>query len=305
MGKIWLPLVWILSLAMSIQAQTVTDLDGNVYNAVIIGDQVWLKENLRVSHFNNGDVIPNVSGISAWLALSTGACCNYENNAGLVETYGRLYNWFAVNDSRNICPAGWHVATDGEWTVLTDLLGGEAVAGGKLKETGTLHWPSPNTGATNEVDFTALGGGYRSNAATYIGFGGIGSWWCSTESSSVNVWARGVFNDAINVDRGDYYEKVMGFSVRCIKDESTGLRENTMNKTLTYFPNPAKDKIFLKNTDNQVVRVKIFNFLGECVWQETLTDTNTEMNINSLVSGLYIIELSSRNSTIQHKLVIE
>lgn len=202
----------------TISNNTVTDYDGNVYHTVIIGTQVWMVENLKTTHYRNGTAIPNVTDVSAWNSLTAGAYCNYNNNANNVATYGRLYNWYAVNDSRNIAPEGWHVATDEEWTGLTDLLGGESVAGGKLKEAGTLHWPSPNTGATNEVGFSALGGGYRSNTASYIGFGGIGSWWCSTESSITDAWARGIFNDAVNVDRGGYYEKMMGFSVRCVRD---------------------------------------------------------------------------------------
>jgi len=106
------------------QAQTVTDIDGNLYNTVTIGTQVWLEENLKVTYYNNGDEIPNVSSNTTWLSLSTGAYCNYENNTSYAPIYGRLYNWFAVNDSRGICPTEWHIATDEEWTVLTDLLGG-------------------------------------------------------------------------------------------------------------------------------------------------------------------------------------
>jgi len=292
-------------LTINNQAQTVTDIDGNVYNTVTIGAQEWLKENLKVIHYNNGDEIPNVSSSTVWLGLSTGAYCNYENNAGLVFTYGSLYNWFAVNDSRCICPTGWHVATDEEWTILTDLLGGEAVAGGKLKEAGTLHWPSPNTGATNEVGFTALGGGYRSNAATYIGFGGIGSWWCSTESSPTNAWGRGVFNDAVNVDRGGYYEKMMGFSVRCIKDETTGINDNKFKNDIRFFPNPAKERIYLNNSENQIISVEIYNLVGECVLKKNIFNNNTEININSLLKGLYLIELTSENCTVQSKLIKE
>ena len=292
-------------LTINNQAQTVTDIDGNVYNTVTIGAQVWLQENLKVIHYNNGDEIPNVSSSTAWLGLSTGAYCNYENNAGFVITYGSLYNWFAVNDSRCICPTGWHVATDEEWTILTDLLGGEAVAGGKLKEAGTLHWPSPNTGATNEVGFTALGGGYRSNTATYIGFGGIGSWWCSTESSTTDAWGRGVFNDAINVDRGGYYEKMMGFSVRCIKDETTSINDMNLKNDIKFFPNPAKERIYLNNSENQIILVKVYNLVGECVLKKNIIDSKTEININSLLKGLYIIELTSENCAVQSKLIKE
>lgn len=138
---------------------TVTDYDGNVYQTVLIGDQCWMMENLKVTHYRNGDPIPHVTDGVTWGNLTSGAYCNYNNDEGNVATYGRLYNWYAVDDSRNIAPAGWHVPSDAEWQTLVDYLGGDAVAGGKMKEAGTTHWASPNTGATNESGFTALPGG--------------------------------------------------------------------------------------------------------------------------------------------------
>jgi uncharacterized protein (TIGR02145 family) len=285
------------------QAQTVTDIDGNLYNTVTINTQVWLKENLKVTHYNNSDEIPNVASNTTWLGLSTGAYCNYENNTSYASIYGRLYNWFAVNDSRGICPTGWHVATDAEWTVLTDLLGGETVAGGKLKEVGTLHWPSPNTGATNEVGFTALGGGYRSNTATYIGFGGIGSWWCSTESSTTNAWARGIFNDAVNVDRGGYYEKMMGFSVRCVMDPVNGSGDQNFEDKIMIYPNPVEDRIYINYCRNPKIEVKIFNLPGKCILQKTLNECVSDIDIHSLRKGLYIIEINGDHETVRLKMI--
>ena len=139
---------------------TVVDIDGNVYNTVTIGTQVWMVENLKTTKYRNGDAIPNVTGNASWVALSTGAYCWYNNDAATYKaTYGALYNWYAVGDSRNIAPSGWHVATDSEWTTLSTFLGGESIAGDKLKEIGTSHWLSPNTGATNSNGFTAFPGG--------------------------------------------------------------------------------------------------------------------------------------------------
>jgi uncharacterized protein (TIGR02145 family) len=140
---------------------TVTDIDGNSYRTVKIGNQLWLAENLKVTHFRNGDTIPNVTDGTTWSNLTTGAYCDYDNDSSNVSTYGRLYNWYAANDSSNIAPAGWHVPTETEWQTLVDYLGDWAVAGGKLKETGTTRWHSPNAGATNESGFSALPGGYR------------------------------------------------------------------------------------------------------------------------------------------------
>lgn len=141
---------------------TVKDIDGNQYQTVKIGSQVWMKENLKVTRYRNGDPIPRVTVNSEWVDLATGAYCACYNDEGTTAfTYGYLYNWYAVDDRRNLAPAGWHVPTDAEWQILMDYLGGEILAGGKLKETGTSHWASPNTGATNESGFTARPGGIR------------------------------------------------------------------------------------------------------------------------------------------------
>jgi uncharacterized protein (TIGR02145 family) len=142
---------------------TMTDQDGNEYKTIVIGTQTWMAENLRTTKYRDGTAIPNITDKTAWEALTTGAYCNYNNttSADTIATYGRLYNWYAATDSRNIAPAGWHVPTDAEWETLIYYLGGFRVAGGKMKETGTTHWISPNTGATNESGFTALPSGLR------------------------------------------------------------------------------------------------------------------------------------------------
>ena len=170
------------------QAQTVTDIDGNVYNTVTIGTQVWMKENLKVTHYNNGDEIPNIEDNAAWTGLSNGAYCNYQNDNDFVDTYGRLYNWFAVDDGREICPTGWHIATDAEWTILSDYLGGRHIAGGKLKEAGTTHWASPNTGATNSSGFTGLPSGMRSSVDGIFGYQTEGcGFWSNTQVNATEA----------------------------------------------------------------------------------------------------------------------
>lgn len=144
-------------------ATTVTDVDDNAYKTVTIGSQVWMAEDLRTTKYRNGDAIGTTS--PATLDISSESAPKYQwayaGDESNVATYGRLYSWYAVTDSRNVCPAGWHVPSDAEWTTLTDFLGGEVAAQGKLKEAGTIHWNSPNTGATNESGFTALPGGNR------------------------------------------------------------------------------------------------------------------------------------------------
>ncbi|OFX32082.1 MAG: hypothetical protein A2X08_17780 [Bacteroidetes bacterium GWA2_32_17] len=196
---------------------TVTDIDGNVYNTITIGTQVWMAENLKTTKYRDGTTIPNVTDNTAWSNLTTGAYCDNSNLSSNSDTYGKLYNWYAVADVHNICPTGWHMPTDAEWSVLTTYLGGESVAGGKLKETGTTHWESPNTGATNETGFTALPGGYRYDNGSFYNVGNYGLWWSSTESNISNAWFRDAYYLYNNVNRLNISKKD-GFSVRCVKD---------------------------------------------------------------------------------------
>jgi len=138
------------------------DIDGNVYETIQIGDQLWMAENLKTTHYNNGDEIPYPSN-EDFGSFDEGQYGVYDNDPSNADVYGNLYNFAAVDDDRGLCMEGWHVPSDGEWTVLTDYLGGSSVAGGKMKEEGLDHWNSPNTGATNESGFTGLPAGYRYN----------------------------------------------------------------------------------------------------------------------------------------------
>ena len=192
-----------------------TDIDGNVYHTVKIGSQVWMRENLKVTKYRNGDPVPNITDGTQWKNTTTGAYCNYDNNAFNAGIYGRIYNWHAVNDSRKIAPEGWHVASDAEWTSLTNYLGGESVAGGKLK--GFDLWLSPNAEATNESGFTALPGGTRYFDGAFDNKNLLGYWWTSTQIDGTASWYRTVPWDDGRVHRfGHLFNS--GFSVRCIKD---------------------------------------------------------------------------------------
>lgn len=196
---------------------TVTDIDGNVYNTVTIGTQVWLVENLKTTKYRNGETIPNVTNYYDWTFLTTGAYCDYGNNPENSLTYGRLYNWYSVNDSRNIAPIGWHVPSLEDWAILWEYLGG-MFSGGKLKETGTAHWQNPNTGATNESGFTALPGGGRGfYTEGDQGMSKSGIWWLSTQQSSTEALS---FSLSYNDDWIRQWNsiKYSGFSIRCVKD---------------------------------------------------------------------------------------
>ena len=152
-----------------------------------------------------------------WSQLATGAYCWYNNDYETFKTiYGALYNWYAVNSGK-LCPKGWHVPGDAEWTTLTTFLGGTSMAGGKMKETGTAQWSSPNTGATNESGFSGFPGGYRDTGGTFGGIYYYGYWWSSTEYTASNAWSRRLSYDYVDVSRL-YYGKKSGFSIRCLRD---------------------------------------------------------------------------------------
>ena len=195
---------------------TVTDVDGNVYHFITIGTQIWMVENLKTTKYNDGTPIGILTNNKTWSTLSiTPAYCWYNNDSTTNKnTYGALYNWYAVNTGK-LAPAGWHIPTDAEWTILTTYLGGESVAGGKLKEIGTVHWSSPNDGATNETGFTALPGGYRSYSdGNFYSIRGSGYWWSSSRPSATNTWYRNIGNTS-TVYRAAGYEQ-NGYAVRCV-----------------------------------------------------------------------------------------
>ena len=199
----------------------VTDIDGNVYNTVIIGTQEWMKENLKTKHYSDGSVIPNVTQTVDWVNLSSGAYCDFDNNTNNVATYGRLYNWYAVADNRNVCPSGWHAPSLEEWDVLINTLGGESIAGGKMKSTGTLQnqdglWYSPNTGATNSSGFTGLPAGTRFDAGDFRDLHSFGSWW-STDGDFGSAWSPRLQDTHTMVEWFNNYARI-GKSVRCVKD---------------------------------------------------------------------------------------
>ncbi len=196
---------------------TVTDIDGNVYQTITIGTQVWMLENLKVTRYRNGDTIANITDNTLWSGLTYGAYCDYDNDTTNANTYGRIYNWFAVADSRQLAPAGWHVASDAEWNVLINYAGGSNVAGGKLKESGYLHWQSPNTGATNETGFTALPGGARSAGGPFSGKSNYANFWTSTPYSPMHAIPKTMYYNYSKVD-GPWANKENGLYVRCIRD---------------------------------------------------------------------------------------
>lgn len=196
----------------------VTDKDGNVYKTVTIGSQEWLAENLKTTKLNDGTPIQQVTSLYNWYECTTPAYCWYENNIQeYATTYGALYNWYTVNTNK-LCPEGWHVPSRGDWSVLFNYLGGENVAGARLKESGFDHWDYPNLGATNDVQFTALPGGYRD--VYWIDFTGLGwlcQFWSSTTKGDSVYYTYGMRETEAYVFSREVEDNA-GHSVRCVKD---------------------------------------------------------------------------------------
>ena len=209
---------------------SMTDQQGNVYKTIVIGTQEWMAENLRTTAYSNGNVIANVTENTQWTNLTTGAWCNYNNDSQYDCPYGKLYNWYAVADPRNVCPTGWHVPTDAEWTTLITYIDPQAftsnanapqslVAGGKMKSVGSQYWEAPNSDATNEIGFSGISGGARVGGYFYY-FDTDSYYWSSTTGGSASLaWNRGIFSSA-SVIRREAVEKGHGHFVRCIKDVS-------------------------------------------------------------------------------------
>jgi len=189
------------------------------FQSTKIGTQTWMKKNLNVDHFRNGDPISEVTNPSDWFNLTTGAWCYYENSTETGKIYGKLYNWYAVNDPRGLAPKGWHVASYKDWTILIDYVGGKNVAGGSLKEKGTNNWFGKNTNSKNKFGFTALPGGIWEFPGTFRHKGLGGYWWSSTSYSTEYDYAmyQGIFWNTSEMD-GNNHSMSTGMSVRCVKD---------------------------------------------------------------------------------------
>jgi uncharacterized protein (TIGR02145 family) len=204
--------------AQTPSSNTVTDMDNNVYQTVIIGPQEWMAENLKTSRYNDGTAIPLVTDNKAWSNLTTpGYCWNSNDTFSYKDIYGALYNWYTVETGK-LCPSGWHIPTDAEWTILFDFMNDSSeIAADKFKETGTTHWNAKKSYATNETGFTALPGGGRYRYGAFAGVNFYGYWWSATESGTRNAWLWFMYSKSREVSRKDY-NKQYGFSVRCLKD---------------------------------------------------------------------------------------
>ena len=309
------------------KSQTLTDIDGNNYNTIAIGTQEWMEENLKVTHYRDGSIIPNDTSATVWANLSTGARCYYNNDSNTnAMQYGVLYNWYAVS-SFNLCPSGWHVPTDDEWTTLTDYLinngYGFGGTGNKISKSmaATTDWltlpfcSDPGNEAlicadmqtNNSSKFTALPGGYRWDISTNAEFYGITflEYWWSSSTDGKNPWYRSLayYGDTPQRYSGD---KTFGFAIRCVKDSlGTQINEKSIDQDIQIFPNPAIDLVYIDCAEKNDIKMQVYNIIGNCVFQNDLSKGTNIIDISFLTNGIYIIHLSGADITFQQKLVKE
>ena len=291
---------------------TMTDQDGNLYRTIVIGTQQWMAENLKTTRYRNGDVIPNVTQNLQWTALSTGAWAHYQNDSSNECPYGNLYNWYAVNDSRNLCPTGWHIPTDAEWTSLSTFLGGTTTAGYQMKTT-TL-WSSGGNGL-NSNGFAAIPGGFRRENGPFEELFNEGYWWSKTGLSLTpsNAYYRRISADFQQLFR-DNNSKRLGFSVRCVNDQAVSGRfeeTNSTNNDVLIYPNPTNGlfNITITGAVEDEVYIKIVDLTGRVVL-ENIHVLNTGINsifadLRSYTPGLYLIHINDGEGTRVYKLIKE
>jgi uncharacterized protein (TIGR02145 family) len=296
--------VFLLLSSNGIQAQTVTDIDGNIYQTVTIGTQVWMGENLKSLHYSDGTVIPYV-----W---------EYYNSDSLTVIYGRYYSWTsamrAATSSNSIpsgiqgaCPDGWHLPSSAEWGILINYYGGELEAGGKLKEEGTSHWNLPNAGATNESGFTALPGGMAWDSGGGL-MGVTGLWWTSLNENNFIYWV-GMGNEVPYAGiTGTYITSdddiKGGYSVRCLKNTSAtqiSIIENY--EQFSIYPNPVNDWIIIRLKNSTKINLSVYGLEGKLMLQRQLNQQETLIDICDLPEGIYIVSIRSSQGIMQKKII--
>lgn len=294
-------IVVFVTLTFQNYAQTATDIDGNVYRTVTIGTQEWMAENLKTSKYNDGSSVIYVSNSAEWTVLPIPAYCWYQHSSSMNTTYGSLYNWYAV-EAGNLCPSGWHVPSDEEWTVLTDFIGGANVAGGKLKETGTYHWNNPNTGATDEFGFTALPGGARYYSGSFADRGFKGWWWSSTGYDDLDAYRRGLdCYDTLVLN--SHVKKSYGYSIRCVKDNNASVTNSLHPEEVFLYPNPACDKLYLGNSNYANSLTTISDIQGKQVVINQIDPGF--IDISNLKNGIYFIKIEDSGGVMITKFIKE
>ena len=298
-----LTLSYLFISTISIYAQTVTDVDGNTYNTISIGNQTWLTENLKVTKYNDQVPISLVLDDASWSTQTEPAYCYYEGDIANASIYGNLYNWHVVNNAKNVCPSGYYVPSIADWEELITFVGGNAVAGGKLKEMGLEHWLDPNTGADNSSSFTLLPSGWRANNnGFYENLSYMAFVWSSTsvDAQSSSIILVGYDSPACYTSESHI---LTGLPIRCLKDETVSLNENLNQQPMIVYPNPAKNIITIES--NQNFEIEIFSIEGQKIKSFKLMNNKTDIDVLDLASGVYIVNALTDKGIVTHKFIKE
>ncbi len=291
--------------SFSVAAQTVTDIDGNVYSTVTIGTQSWMAENLRTTHYTNGNSIPSTTQ-----AINNDSTSKfqwaYQNDTSYVAEYGRLYTWYAATDQRGVCPIGWHLPSVAEWDTLITYLGGETVAGVSLKESGTAHWDTTYAAVTNSSGFSARGSGFRGNPSGFSNLNYYAGFWASNPVG-IGGFARGSVYSLFSHNSACTSSVAVGNvgnCVRCIKDQAVGVHEAEESGSIRVYPNPAHDRLYIHSPQLKGTTISIFNGLGKRVYHHSkITANELEISLEQ-TPGVYFLVISSAEGVTQKRLVI-
>ena len=285
--------------------QTVSDIDGNMYTTVSIGNQVWLGENLKVTKFNNQDPISLVLDDTQWSTQTQAAYCYYQGDVANTNDSGNLYNWYVVNNSKNVCPTGYHVPSISEWEELITFLGGNAVAGGKLKEIGFAHWLDPNTGADNSSGFTLLPSGWRAhNNGFYESLSYMAYVWSSTsvDALSSSIILAGYDSPACYTSESHIRT---GLPIRCLKDETSSLDEADNDQPILVYPNPANDLVNIHFSIFDNPTVKLTDTKGQIVLEKTIVNNSCSFDLSTYGNGVYFIQIEGTTGVNRIKIVVQ
>jgi uncharacterized protein (TIGR02145 family) len=313
-----------------VQSQTVTDIDGNVYNTVTIGTQVWMKENLKTTKYNDGTSIPNITDNTAWKALTTGAYSDYGNTPANSTTYGRMYNWYAVdnnaatkdasNGGKNVCLTDWHVPSDEEWATLENYLitnghnwdgttTGNKIAKSMASTSGWAGYGTPGTVGNNQASnnssgFTALPGGYRYSDGSYYNVGYNAYWWSSTaRPSTMSACSRDISYYFSDIFR-DFNAMQNGYSVRCVRDLATDIT-NPSTSVIGIYPNPVFDILTVDNKNEKFETVSLINLQGARLTKVKSITPIQQIDFSKFEPGLYFLEFTKATGEVKRLKVVK
>jgi uncharacterized protein (TIGR02145 family) len=317
MNKLTFTIFIIIILKATTYSQTngngVFDIDGNFYPTIVYGNgQEWMAANLNTSSYSNGVAIPNITNSTTWSALTTGAWTYYNDNINFGTTYGKLYNFFVIADSRNVCPVGWSVPTKYAYDSLINFLGGSSIAGGKMKEIGTQNWTTPNTSATNTSLFNAKPNGLKYNSGQYFDIGNKAYLWSSTIDSPNSALRLNLFYNNTNANTQFGANKNSGLGIRCIKysnGNQTGISPIINSNSIKVFPNPSNSNISIDYSNQEMMigySLKITNSIGQEVFQSAITQQVFYIDFTTFNgNGVYFIHtINTQGNTVDIRKVV-